>query len=278
MKRQKYERSILNNGQVALLESVYKYRFGNRQLIGSSLGIKVGSSLHEKLEVLVKRGYLGKRLDVRSKALHKPAVYYATAKGVKALQALPGHGHIKEPAIRLSYQNKNTVRDDFIAYILNIYELTQHLQRQYPSLKVFTERDVGRYDYFPPRLPDAVLSLPADDPKQPHRFFFDIVRDRRPRRDLEHKLANYVEFFDDGGWDKTESELPVMLLVSEWGPSERSIQRSVRALLNRLDSNLRVYTATARALENSATNKAVWSDVNDTEDPVALEDIPVTVV
>ena len=275
MKRQRYERSTLNGGQVVLLELLYKYRFGNRALIGNSLGLKVGSSLHERLEVLVKYGYVGKRLDIRSKALNKPAAYYVASKGIKALQALPDHEHIGAPAVRLSYQNKKTVHDEFVAHILNIYECTQCLQRQYPSLKIFTERDTSRYGYFPKHSPEVFLSLPTDNPEQPHRFFFDIVRDRRPRRDLDNKLTNYVEFFDDDGWEETESELPVILLVSEWGSSERSIQRSTRALLNRLDSTLRIYTTTANAIRNAVEIKAIWTDIQDTDELVALDDIPI---
>jgi hypothetical protein len=273
--KKKYERSVLNLGQIAVLELVYKYRFGTRSLIGSSLGLKSGTSLYERLEVLVKNGYVGKRSDIRSKAINKPAAYYVTSKGIKVLQALPGHEHITDQAIRLSYQNKGTVRDEFIAHILNVYELTQTIERQYPTLKVFTERDISRYSYFPERLPEAFLSLPTDDPEAPHRFFFDVVRDRQPRRTLDVRLTNYVEFFDDGGWDDTESELPVILLVCEWAPSERSIQRSTRALLSRLDSTMRVYTTTANAIRNSDESLAIWTDIQDVDELISLDDISV---
>jgi hypothetical protein len=267
---------VLSDKQIVLMELVYKYRFSTREYIGNSLGIASGSSLHERLEVMAGHEYLGKRKDIRSQALNKPVVYYVAPKGIKALQALQGHEHISDQAVRLSYQNKNTVRDDFVAHVLNIYGLALRLQRQYAGLKAFTPRDTSRYTYFPDQLPDAFLSLPTDNPKQPHRFFLDVIRDRQSRRVLEHRLQNYVEFFDDGGWDKTGSPLPVILLVSEWGPSERGIQRFVRRILDNLDSELRVYTATANAiLVTPAANLEIWTDVQDTDDLVSLIDISV---
>jgi hypothetical protein len=273
--KQEHDRA-LSDKQVALLELIYKYRFGTREYIGSSLGVSSGSSLHERLEVLASREYLGKRRDIRSQALNKPIAYYVTSQGIRALLALPGHEHIGEQALRLSYQNKSTVRDDFVAHTLNLYELTLCLHRQYPELKSFTSRETIRYTYFPEKLPDRFLSLP-DNFEQPHRFFLDVVRDRQSRRILESRLQKYVEFFDDGSWDETGSPLPVILIISEWQPSERGIQRFVRRVLDKLDSDLRVYTTTADAIRSaSADNLAIWTDIQDADDPVSLAAISVT--
>jgi hypothetical protein len=268
---------VLSDKQVALLELIYKYRFGTREYIGSSLGINSGSSLHERLEVLAGHEHLGKRKDMRSQALNKPIVYYVAPKGIKALQAMPGHEHIGEQAMRLSYQNKSTVHDEFVTHILNLYELTLCLHRQYPGLKTFTPHETIRYSYFPDKLPDRFLSLPSDSPEQPHRFFLDVVRDRQSSRVLESRLENYVEFFDDDGWDETNTPIPVMLLVSDWGPSEHRIQRSTRKLLDRLDSELRVYTTTAGTIRNAtASSLAIWTDIQDIDELMSLTDISVT--
>lgn len=274
--KQKYVRSVLNDGQIKVLELVYKYRFGSRQLLANSLGVKAENGLYEKLEILVKNGYLGKRFDKHLKLLGKPAAYYLAPKGIKALQTLPRHEDISDSAIKLSYQNKTTVSNSFIASTLSIYEHTQLLQRQYPGLKVFTKRDMINYSYFPLQLPDAFLSLPGNNPEQPHRFFFDIVSDRQPRSVLDRRIANYVEFFDGGGWDKTGSELPVILLLSEWSPAEKRIQRSVRVQLNRLESELRVFTSTTAAVENSPELGAIWTACDNPDELCDLEAISIS--
>jgi hypothetical protein len=264
----------LNSKQIELLELIYTCRFGTREYIGNSLGINSGSSLHERLEILVSDGYLGKRKDIRSRALNKPTVYYLAPKGIRVLQALPEHEHIDERAMRLSYQNKSTVRDEFVAHNLNVYELTLRLCKQYSALKAFTPRETARYAYFPDKPPDRFMSLPSDSQEHPHRFFFDLVPDRQSRRILENRLQNYVEFFEDGGWDETQSPLPVLLLVSEWGPSERGIQRFARKVLDKLDSELRIYTTTTNLIQ-SADTLAVWTNIQDTDERVNLTGISV---
>lgn len=271
--KQKYVRSALNTGQISLLELVYKYRFVSRHLVAKSLGITYGSSIYEKLEVLVKHGYLGKRFDKRLKLQAVPAAYYLTPKGMRALQQLPGHEHITDAVIKSSYRDK-TVGQDFITHTLHVYKYTNLLKRQYPALKVFTRRDMSRYSYFPSQLPDAFLSLPSDDPQQPKRFFFDLIPDSQPRVALDRRIANYCEFFDEGGWDVTGSELPAVLLLSESSPAEKRIQRNVRAQLNRSDmEELRVYTSTAAALENTTSPAAIWTSVEDDDELAELSSL-----
>lgn len=273
--KQKYVRDKLNDGQVKILELVYRYRFVSRQLSAGSLGVKPQNGLYEKLEILVGHEYLGKRLEKRLTLENVPAAYYLTPKGLKYLRGLPDHEYVDDQSLHESYRDKSITGNPFIRHYFNIYRQTQALQQQYTGLKVFTQRDMRRYSYFPEKLPDAFLSLASDGPEQPHRFFFDIVRDRQSRNDLVNKLKEYTEFFDDGGWDETESEIPVLLLLCEWGPTEKSIQRFVRGQLSRLDSDFRVFTSTFAAIGGVTIDQAIWTDVHDTDELVELDDISV---
>lgn len=273
--KQKYIRSTLNSSQIKLLELVYKYRFVSRQLVANSLGIKYGSSLHERLEVLVKNEYLGRRFEKQLKLQGIPAAYYLTPRGLRALQSLPGHEAITASVIKGSYNDK-TVGMSFVAHTLNIYKYTSLLMQHYPSLKVFSKRDIARYNYFPSQLPDAVLSLSVNGAEHPTRFFFDLVSDSTPYTSLDRRIENYCEFFDEGGWSVTKSEVPVVLLLSEWSATEKIIQRRVRLQLARSDmEELRVYTTTANAIRAVADNLEIWTDIQDTDELVSLTDISV---
>ena len=79
------KRSALKQGQIDILETLYKYRFGSRQLLADSLGIKSGSNLFEKLNVLMKRGFVARRYDKSYKLRSVPAAYYLTPKGLRKL-------------------------------------------------------------------------------------------------------------------------------------------------------------------------------------------------
>jgi hypothetical protein len=268
--KQKYSRSSLNKGQLAVLVLVYRYRFVSRYLIADSLGIKPENGLYEKLEVLVRHDYLGKRFDKRLKLQAVPAAYYLAPKGYKALQVVPGYEVITEATIKASYKDR-TVSQAFITHMLDVYKYTNLLKRHYSELKVFTKRDMSQYDYFPSQPPDAFLSLLTDNPQQPKRFFFDLVPDSTPRYILDRRIAAYSQFFDEGGWEVTGSELPAILLVCESGTAERRIQRNTRLQLSKSDmEELAVYTSTVSALKNMTDQTAVWTSVEDNDSLLKL--------
>jgi len=256
-----------------LLELVYKYRFVSRQLVADGLGITYGSSLHEKLEVLVKRELLGKRFDKRLKLLGTPAAYYLTPRGLRALRDLPGHDAITDAVVKSSYRDK-TVSQAFITHTLDVYKHTNLLKHHYLASKAFTPRDIAKYSYFPQQLPDAFLSLPTGDPKRPKQLFFDLIAVTLPRAALERRIASYREFFDEGGWEVTDSPLPTLLLLCEQGTTEKRAQRSIRAQLGRSDmEELAVYTSTVATLENMTAEAEVWTSVEDTDELATLSQL-----
>jgi hypothetical protein len=262
----------LRTGQIAILELLYKYRFGSRQLLANSLSINSGSSLYQKLEVLFKHGYIGRYYDTKLRLQGLPIAYYLLPKGVKTLQELPEHGFIASQSTRASYRNP-TVGLDFIKDTLKVYELTQVLQAMHPGLKVFTKADMRRYSYFPEQLPDAFLSLPIAATKQPRRFFFDYVPMRTPNFAVIKRLIGYAEFFEDGGWDEVDGVPPVILLVIEEGKTEKYLQQLITNKFFRLGiADVYIYTSTVKSLSGEQTQDAsIWSDVTDPEDLLSLE-------
>lgn len=261
-------RSVLKQAQIDILDLVYKYRFVSRELVADSLGLSVNTTLYKKFEVFVKHGLVGKRLEPRMRLLGTPAAYYLTAKGLRTLQALPDHEYINDKVIKGSYRNKS-VKQSFVNHTLAIYKYTNILRRKYPSLKVFTKPEMSQFSYFPNQLPDAFLSLPTKD--SPNRYFFDVIPVGTPRRAIDGKLLSYCNFFNEGGWDVTASEWPVILLVAGNYRAERQLQYIARARLDREDlGHLRVFTSTLQALSHMDDEALVWTRVSDTDEPLAL--------
>lgn len=261
----------LNQGQIDILELLYKYRFSSRQLLLESLGEEVGTdnNVYQKLVVLMKHDLVFHRYDPRLKLLGVPYAYSLTPKGLRALQALPDHTYITDAVIKGWYRNK-TVDQKFVNRTMAIHKYTNLLKRHYPSLKVFTQRDLAKFSYFPKHLPDAVLSLPIEE-KAPLRFFFDIIPAGMPRKALDGKLMNYCAFFEDGGWEVTKSDNPAVLLVASNGRAERQLQYIARSRLAKYDElDLRIYTTTVQALSGMNEEGLVWTRVDDTDEPLEL--------
>ena len=258
-----------STGQVELLEVLYKYRFSSRQLIAESLGIKAGSSLHERLAVVLKHEYVGMRLDKHLKLLGMPAAYHLTPKGLRALQATPNHEFITHTSIKSSYKDKS-VGQSFINHTMNVHKYTNRLKQHYPDLKVFTKREMNRYSYFPSQLPDAFLSLSTNESQQPKRLFLDLIPETLPSYQLDRRISSYSAYFDEGGWDVSGSELPTLLFLGERAATERRIRRITNSVFRRTDAEeLTVLTTTMPALHNS-NEPVIWSGI---EDPDELRSI-----
>jgi len=266
------KRSVLKQGQLDILELLYKYRFGSRQLVADSLNMKA-DSLYRKLEVLIKHGWIAKRHEPHLKLMGVPAAYYLTPKGLRVLQTLPGHDYITDNVIKTSYKDK-TSSQPFVNQALLVYAYTNQLTAFYPALKVFTKRDMNGYSYFPQPLPEAFLSLPLGKDVPPKRFFLDIIPDSLPHKPFFQRITNYAQFFDEGGWEATDSALPILLLVGETGTTERRIQRTARAAIYKaeIDEELSVYTSTFGAVRNMQEG-GIWTNLDDPDELLALPEL-----
>ena len=268
------KRSALKQGQVDILNLLYTYRFGSRRLLAGSLGITAGSSLHEKLQVLIKHDYIGKRQDRKLKLHGVPAAYYLTPKGLRLLQSLPDHTYITDAVIKGSYKD-SSVTQSFVTHTLCMYALTNTLKVFYPTLKVFMRRDMNRYSYFPSPPPDAFVSLRAEDQKAPLRFFFDLIPENLPIKPLFQRITKYAEFFEEDGWVKVSKEPPTLLLVGETGATERRMRRTIKAALYKaeIDEDLTVLTTTIPAIENISDEGKIWTSLDDPDELLALTEV-----
>lgn len=266
------KRLALNQKQIEILELLYKYRFGSRQLLADSLGIKSGTSLYERLNVLISRGLIAMRQEKRSKLLGVPATYFLTPKGLRALQSLDGHNYVTEAIIKSSYKDK-VLSESFVLHTLKAYGITNALKRRYQKLRVYLRRDMSRYDYFPDNPPDAFLSLKLGG--ETKRFFLDVIPDSLPRNVLDRRIANYLTFFEDGGWEATNSELPALLLIAEKGTTETRARRAARAVVGRLelDDEPDIYTTTYTAIENMDGAGGIWTHIDEPDELLSLDSL-----
>lgn len=263
------KRSTLKQGQIDILEVLYKYRFGSRQLIAESLSIKASSSLYERLNVLIKHDLVAMRQEKRLKLLGVPASYFLTPKGLRTLQAIDHHEYINESIIKASYRDK-ILSQTFVSHTLDVFKYTNILKLQYPKLKVYLRRNMSRFSYFPKTPPDAFLSLAHDNITK--RYFFDYISASLERKVLFQRIYSYIDFFDNDGWDVTGTEIPILLFVAENATMERRIRRIAKGVINKIeiDDEIIIYTTTKKALEAPNKEITVWSDLEEPDELISL--------
>ncbi len=263
-------RTVIKQGQIDILEALYKYRFGSRSLLAGVLGVNE-STLYKKLAVLIKHGLVGGKLDNGAKLQGLPVAYFLTAKGLRFLAALDRHDYVTEKIIKASYRDKSLAQAT-VTHFLNVFAQVLILKRRYPDLKAYLRRDMYRFSYFPEPQPDAFLSLSVEGVSR--RFFLDVVADSYDRKPLFQRVSAHIDFFDKGGWDVTGIPLPTLLYVAESAAVERRVRRMVKSVLLHLepDVELEVYTTTKKALQSMDAAALVWTALDDDE-PATLAHI-----
>lgn len=261
-------RSVIKPTQIKVLVALYKYRFGSRQLLAELLDANP-DTMYRKLLVLIKHGLVAMRLEKRSKLYGIPAAYYLTPKGLKFLQTLPDYSYIDDAIIKSSYRDKS-VSESTVLHSLAVFKQILALKRQYPPLKAFLRREIARFHYFPSTSPNAFLSLSNDSAT--NRYFFDYIPSSLERKAFYQRVSAYIDFFDKGGWDATNTELPVLLYVAENASTEHRIKRLVKGAVSQADSDidLTILTTTKRAIEQSDGQTLIWTDVNDPDELIAM--------
>jgi hypothetical protein len=269
-------RSSISNGQLAILKLLYTFRFGSSELLRISLGLNEGPGVYKKLKILCDDGYIARRYDSSYKIKGMPAAYYLLAKGYRELQKLPEYQAVDDKLIKYSYKDK-TVGKPFISRNLSIYRATIELQRLHPPIRIFTKRELLTRKHFPPELPDMFISLKVENEGKPYRYFLDFVPDNTPRSAVDKRIADYNDFFDEGGWDSTNSALPTVILLCESGSHEKRVQRWVKSKQYALDTDEPAYyTSTLSALRLAAPDgMAIWTSVEEPDELHALEAISV---
>lgn len=256
-------RSAIKPSQIDILEVLYKYRFASRLLLARVLQIN-DSTLYKKLSVLIKHELVGSKLDNQSKIRGLPAAYFLTPKGLRFLASLPKHDYITEKVIKASYRDKS-LKEPTITHHLDVFSAVVGLKSRYPELKAYLRRDMSRFSYFPELPPDAFISMTLKDTTK--RFFLDVVPAAQEKRPLFQRIAAYINFFDAGGWEVTNTEPPKLLFIAETASVERMIRRIVKGVISHLepDEELEIYTTTKKALHNMDSEALIWTALDDDE-------------
>lgn len=262
----------LTTQQQALLRLIYKYRFATTILLAQSTQKKSAASIHPRLVTLEQLGYIGRYFNSRYRQLNRSAEYYLTPQGLRALKSDNLRG-LHEKAIKNSYTDGRASKS-FISRSLTIYEIAQKLE-QLDGLRYFTKRELAdeAFSYFPSPLPDGFISWKRGEETQ--RFFIEYIDETTPTFVTERLIIRYLDYAELGNWDVTGFEIPPVLLVAANGSTEKRLQKQISRRMDIADaSEPQFYTTTITALKNvEGSKEAIWTDANEPDDLVLLEDI-----
>lgn len=258
--------------QLDLLLTLYIFRFSTRPLVAQYFNIPNNTSLYSKLSILQKHELIAMRFDSSYKLAGRPAEYYVTPKGIRALRDY-NRLEVNEPAIQAIYKDK-TVGDQFVRRTLTTFALRNQFTGAYKSLKFFTKRDMQPLGYFPKQLPDAYITYKT--PTVVKRFFLDYVPADTPTFAIDRRLRQLIAYYENDGWNVSGMPFPAILYVCENGATERRVTIQIRRALNRVDTDMLFYTTTLSAsLSIQSNNGMIWTSPDDPDELQSLDSLYV---
>ena len=258
----------LNAKQLHTLKLIYKFRFISAPLLAKYKNLSSRGSMYTTLEILADQGYLAKRIDKNIAFQNKGARYYLAPEGLKVLRDTKT---LSEKALHAMYKNK-TVAEEFVVHHIATIKVYLKLRDSYPGLfYLFTRSELFDYDELPEPKPDIYLNSIASG-KDSKEFILYIYSDKQLYV-IKKDFDSILEHFDSGDWEGGDSaDYPTVLMVCADSRVEDRVRQYIDTKLDNAGiDELRILTTTTKGLLNSnIENRAVWSDVTETEELLSL--------
>lgn len=257
----KYRRP-LNKQQLRTLFVLYWYRFCTSKQIALSLKRSDPKGIQNKLKVLEDQELISKHYDKSYKLAGRPAEYYITPKGARALEK--AQPDTTNPwATKSLYKNK-TVSDEFLRHSVRVVDVAQHLRALYGDKPwILPKSYMAKYSAYPTWTPDLHIKIPKRGETPATHYFLDIWDGTKPFFVSVRKTRNYANFKEGGDWTEGE-QFPAILAVCEDAYIQKKLGRQMKRILNDAWDNDLVFATTTRKQLEEATKPTdkIWSKID----------------
>lgn len=226
------QKTRLTNQQLTILDLIYRFRFVSTKHVQQALGIKYPGNVQARLNLLVDKGYIGRRYEPSYKLAGLPAAYFILPGGMAVLK--DQNPDIDRASLRYAYKDP-TATDEFVRRCLLIGDVHVELAKQYgDNLEFFTKAECRGYDYFPKPLPDAFIRVAQPDRRPKAReYFLEICADTVPAFVHRRCIQQYIDYADEGEWEAAlETKLPAVLLVCTTPALQAKLSRLAKRMLD----------------------------------------------
>jgi len=262
----KYRRP-LNKQQIKTLHLLYWYRFCTSKQLAHSLKRPSPKAIQNKLQILEEQQLISKRYDKSYKLAGRPAEYFITPKGARALEAAQPNT-TNQWATKSLYKNK-TVSDDFLKHTIAITDASKQLRVAYTGkVEILTKSYMAQFDFYPTWTPDLHIKIPARSDVPARHYFVDIWDGTKPFFVSVRKTKNYVNFKESGYW-LDETPFPAILAICEDTYAQKKLNRQMKRILSDAWDDELIFATTTKQQLSEATKPTdkIWGKVDSDDAP-----------
>ncbi|MBU0570169.1 replication-relaxation family protein [Patescibacteria group bacterium] len=252
--------------QLNILLLLYRFRFLNRIQIQKLLNHKDPRRINTWLKDLTTRNIIGRKYSKKLLANTKPAIYHLATKSRKILL---DHPDTNEKLLKRVYRDKTRSKRliDHCLLVANIYfYLEKQTQKTKGKLHFFTKTDLSNHYYLPYNRPDAYVAIESKD--QTKRYFLEIIDEGTPRFMLRSKIAQYIEYFEEGAWQKkTGYPDPALLFICPNETIKIFLHKHIAQVLEEeAEGEIGFYLTTREIIENNQLENNIWEKVEENDE------------
>jgi len=256
--------TVITKQQIQILIRIYDYRFVTTAQLQQVLSKKQIQQVQQRLNLLLKRGYIGRNFSSSDRLTGKYASYYLLPKGMRVLKQAKGYTF--NPKVLHNIYKDRTASTRFINHCIGLGDINCSLKRLHGSnLEYFPKNDLIDHDYFPDPRPDAYLRIGADTKSIEERseHFLEYCEEIVPFFVYRKRIKQYVEYVYDELWEEaTSRKSPTIRLVAETPVLQRRLQRFIKQYLNHYYMTAHAkFLITNIELHKTTTDSAVWTQM-----------------
>ena len=277
-------RKKLNEEQVAVLQMLWRFRFASSEQIAKYQQKPGSKAVQKRLKILEDQGLIAKRYDKSYKLQGKPAAYYLTPNGARALEIHKPREADEPINVKRIYKDKDA-SESFIEHCKNILSVYLTLKTLYPGEKLYfitkSRLSYEKFDFMPNPLQDACICVKTS--KGDRYFFLDVFEDSQPFFVLVRRIKKYLEYAGSGDWEQYDEDggLPTILLVAQNKSVHKRLRKRLAKELRESYEEITFATARLEHILNPEYKGRVWFPVDEEGDdsdeppiPVALTKLP----
>ena len=252
--------------QLEILLLLYRFRFLDRIQIQQFMHHKNHRRIIAWLNDLTEKNIIGRHYSTKLKENTKPAIYYLATKSRQILLQEPS---TDETLLKRVYRDKTRSKRliNRCLLVANIYfYLDKQTQETKDKLHFFTKTDLVSHYYLPYRRPDAYIAI--ESKKQTKRYFLETIDEGTPRFLLRSKIAQYIEYFENGTWQKrTGHPDPSILMVCPDESIKTFLRKHIAQILEEeAETEIDFYLTTKESIEDTQMQGNIWEKVEEIEE------------
>lgn len=229
------KKTAVSYQQLLILYRIYCFRFITTSQIQQVLNKKQIQQSQQRLNLLLKRGWIARNFSSQDRLTGQYASYYLLPAGIKVLKQNKDKSKniiLNENVLHNIYKDK-TASKRFINHCLVLGDIDLNLKRLFKDKITYYDKSyLADFDYLPKPTPDGYIAQKRRT-NLSKDYFLEYFEESVPFFVHQKRIKQYIQYKQEGDWEEsTDDEVPQNRFVAE---TEKLQKKIIKYTINYLE-------------------------------------------